>query len=168
MIEIERGSLLDCTTEAVVRPVRSDLDPVSAVSRDLGTAAGPDVEDRLRKMGSLPLGSAVVTPAGDLPTTFLIHVVVMSAEESMTSPVVRRAVKNALARAADFGIESLAFPPLGLAVGMTEPEVGARELVDLLVEHRREGAEPTALRIVVSSDFEVDLFRAALNESASS
>ena len=164
MIEVELGSLLESTCEAVVRPVRSDLDPVSAVSRDLGVAAGARVEDRLRRMGALPVGSAVVTPAGDLPCGFLIHVVVMSPEESTTSPVVQRAVKNALARAADFGIDSLATPPLGLGVGTIEPEVGARVLTELLVDHQREAIPPTELRIVVSSDFETDLFRTILGE----
>ncbi len=162
MIRVERGSLAESTCEAVVRPVRSDLDPVSALSRDLGALAGPRVEERLRRMETLPLGSAVVTPAGDLPCSFLIHIVVMSAEEGTTSPVIQRAVKNALGRAADFGIESLAMPPLGLGVGTTEPEVAARALVELLADHGRDGLPPDEVRIVVPSDFEADLFRAAI------
>lgn len=166
MIRVARHRLQESTCEAVVRPIRSDLDPVSAVSRDVGAAAGTGPEERLRRMGSMPLGGAVVTPAGDLEASFLVHVVVMSAEEATTSAIVQRAVKNALGRAADLGIESLAFPPLGLGVGNVEPEVSAEVLLELFAHHLDEGRPPSELEVVVSTDFEADLFERLLSEKS--
>lgn len=158
MIRIRQGLLAESELEAIVRPVRTDLDPVNARSRDLGTAAGPKVEERLRRMESMPLGSAVITPAGELAASFLIHVVVMSADEATTSPIVQRVVKNALGRASDLGIESVSMPTLGLGVGNVDPEVAAQVLLELLANHVNEGASPSELEIVVSSDFEEELF----------
>ena len=111
-----------------MRPVQSDFSPVSHASRDLGAEAGESVEQKLLRVGSLPIGGAVMTPAGGLPCDFLIHVVVSSADEPQTSTTVQKAVQNALRRASDMGLSSLALPPLGIGVGMTEPEDAARAL----------------------------------------
>ena len=166
MIHVLRGSILEVETEAVVRPIRTDLTPVSAASRDLGTWAGATVEEHLARLGSLPLGGAVLTPAGKLPCDFLIHAVVMSEDEPATPATVRKAVRNALRRATDWDVASLALPPLGIGAGNTEPEDAARELVGILFDHLAEGVRPSDLTVVVTSDFEADLFRRLVDEGS--
>ena len=113
---------------------------------------------RLEKIGTLPLGGAVMTPAGELQAGFLIHVVVMSDDEPQTALTVQRALRNGLGRAADWGCASLALPPLGLGVGLTEPEVSGEALVELLWSHIDEGHEPLDLVIVASTSYEEELF----------
>ena len=166
MIHVLRGSILEVETEAVVRPIRTDLTPVSAASRDLGTWAGSSVEEHLSRLGSLPLGGAVLTPAGKLPCDFLIHAVIMSEDEPATSATVRKAVQNALRRATDWDVASLALPPLGIGAGNTEPEDAARELTGILLDHLDDGARPSELTVVVTSEFEEDLFRRLVGEGA--
>jgi O-acetyl-ADP-ribose deacetylase (regulator of RNase III) len=158
VIRIVLGSLEDAEAEAIVRPIRSDLTPVTVASRDVGAAAGPGMEERLVALGSLPVGGAVITPGGSLSSPFVIHVVVMSADQPQTAATVERALKNGLARAADWGISSLALPPLGLAAGLTEPEVAAETLVGILREHLRGGNDPLDLAIVATTSFEEELF----------
>jgi O-acetyl-ADP-ribose deacetylase (regulator of RNase III) len=158
MIRVLREALADQRVDAVVRPIQSDLSPVSGLSRDLALQAGEKVEEMLSRLGSLPLGGAVMTPAGDLECDFLIHVVVTSPDEEQTSASVQKALQNGLRRAADMGVESLALPPLGIGVGLTEPEVSARSLVETLMNHVDEGVPPSDLTIVVSSSYEFDLF----------
>lgn len=164
MIRVHHGSFQDVEAEGFVRPIRNDLSPVSALSRDLGTSAGEMVEEQLQRSGSLPLGGAVMTPAGELPCDFLIHVVVMSEDEPQSSATVQKAVRNGLRRATDWALESLALPPLGIGVGMTEPEVSARALVELLFNHLDEGAPPLDLVIVVSSVFEAEMFEGIIRD----
>ena len=159
MIRLVLGELVDQETEAVLRPIRSDLNPVTAAARDLLVRAGEAVAERLERVGTLPLGGAVMTPAGALPTSFLIHVVVLSAEEPQTPSSVQKALRNGLRRAADWGIASLALPPLGLGVGAMDPEEAARTLVDILSDHLAEGLPPLDLVIVVASPYEAELFR---------
>lgn len=164
MIRVVTGSLVDVEAEALVRPVRSDLAPVSGASRDVAIAAGAELEARLERLGSLPVGGAVMTPAGALRAAFLIHAVVMSDEEPQTHITVQRAVRNALARAADWGVASLALPPMGMGVGLTEPEDAADALVQLLASHLDEGRPPHDLMIVTSSPYERDLFAGLVAE----
>ena len=158
MIRVEHTTLEEVVAEAVVRPIRTDLAPVTAASRDVLAAAGERVQQRLEKLGSLPLGGAVMTPAGDLASDFLIHVVVMSEDEPQTTVTVQRALRNGLGRAADWGCASLALPPLGLSVGLTEPEVSAEVLVEVLWSHLDEGRNPLDLVIVAGTSYEQELF----------
>jgi O-acetyl-ADP-ribose deacetylase len=164
VIHVSQEPLEQTRVDGVVRAIRSDLAPVNASARDVGTAAGGTVAERLERVGSLPLGGAVVTPAGDLPAKFVIHVVIMSEDEPQTAASVRRALENGLRRASDFGMESLAVPALGIGVGNTEPEEAARLLVEILAAHVDMGAPPLDLTIAVSSPFEAALFERIVGE----
>lgn len=165
MIRVVTGALVDVEAEALVRPIRADLAPVSAASRDVAVAAGAEMEARLDRLGSLPVGGAVMTPARGLHAEYVIHAVVMSEEEPQTQLTVQRAVRNALARAADWGVASLALPPMGIGVGLTEPEDAADALVQLLASHLEEGRPPLDLVIVTSSPYESDLFTGLVAEA---
>lgn len=166
MIRVVVGDLSAQQVDALVRPVRSDLAPVSAASRDIALAAGEELEERMSRLGTLPIGGAVLTPSGKLAAGFLIHVVVQSEEEPQTSLSVQRALRNGLRRATDWGLASIALPPLGLTVGTTEPEDAARALVEILFNHLDEGAAPLELTIVVGSDYEVGLFEGLIDDMA--
>ena len=168
MIRVVVGDLASQVADALLRPVRSDLAPVSAASRDIGLAAGEELEERMERIGTLPIGGAVLTPSGRLAASYMIHVVVMSEEEPQTSLSVQRALRNGLRRATDWGLASLALPPLGLTVGTTEPEEAARALVEILFNHLDEGAAPLDLTIVVASDFEASLFGGLVEEMSRS
>jgi O-acetyl-ADP-ribose deacetylase (regulator of RNase III) len=164
MIRVVVGDLATQAVDGLLRPVRTDLAPVSPVSRDIGIAAGEELGERLARLGTLPIGGAVLTPSGRLPATYLIHVVVMSEEEPQTSLSVQRALMNGLRRASDWELASVALPPLGLSVGTTEPESSARALVEILFNHLDEGGPPRDLIIVVASGYEADLFEGLVEE----
>jgi O-acetyl-ADP-ribose deacetylase (regulator of RNase III) len=166
MIRVVLGELRDQRVDGLMRPVRSDLAPVSGPSRDVVLDAGEELQERLGRMGLLPVGGAVLTPAGLLPAPFLIHAVVMSEEEPQTSISVQRALRNGLRRASDWGLVSLALPPFGMAVGTEDPEDSARVLIEILFNHLDEGVAPLDLTIVVSSDFESELFGRLVEESS--
>jgi O-acetyl-ADP-ribose deacetylase len=166
VIRVVRGDLASQSAQGLIRPVRSDMAPVSSASRDLAAAAGPQLEERIARMGFLPVGGAVLTPAGRLAASFLIHVVVMSEEEPQSSWTVQRALRNGLRRAADWQLESLALPPLGITAGTTDPESSGRALVEILFNHLDEGIPPLDLSVVVTSDFEVALFEGLVGEMA--
>lgn len=164
MIQILVGDLAEQAVDAVVRPVRSDLAPVNAQSRDLARAAGPDLDRRLQQLGAVPLGGAVLTPAGDLPADFVIHAVIMSEEEPQTFLTVQKALRNALRRASDWGLESLALPPLGIGAGTLEADNAARALLEILFDHLDEGQKPLALTVVVATEYEEGLFGRLVDE----
>ncbi|MFQ5537216.1 MAG: macro domain-containing protein [Gemmatimonadota bacterium] len=158
MIHVVISQLSAALQEGVVRPIRSDLAPVSPGARDLGQQAGPEVEERLRQGGRLPVGGAVITPGGALGAVFLIHVVTCSEDEPQSALSVQRALRNGLRRARDWGLKSLALPPLGIGVGTMDAEDAARAQVEILVNHIDEGHPPLDLTIVVANAYEEEIF----------
>lgn len=142
-----------------MRTIRSDNAPLTPEARDVLLGAGSTVVERLDQMGQLPVGGAFVTPGGELPASFIIHVVTASEEEPETAVTVQRALRNGLRRAAEWGMESLALPPLGLGVGLLDAEDAARAMVEILIDHLDEGQPPTALTVVVTSEYEAEVFR---------
>lgn len=160
MIRVTRGDLAAVGAECRIRPVRSDGESVSVVGRRLEAAAGEAVMHRVQGQGTSPVGTAILTPAGGLPGDFLIHVVLQSPEEAASAVVVRRGLLNALRRAADFGIETVALPPLGLGAGNLEVEESAKVVVEVIRDHVSEGRPPMEFEIVVESEFEESVFTA--------
>ena len=158
MIRVSRGELCHLAVEGVVRPVGADGVAVAASGRRLEAEAGPTVTSRIEGLGELPVGGAVITPAGNLSASFVIHVVVQSRREPFTSTNLRRALVNGLRRAAEWGVETLALPPIGLGPGTMDPDEAARALVDVLREHLRTGEEPRQLTIAVETDYEEELY----------
>jgi len=158
MISVVIGELTAQEQEGLLRPIRSDLAPLTAGARDVLIGAGPKVEERLQQLGSLPIGGAFITPAGDLAASFLIHVVTASEEEPESALSVQRALTNGLRRAVEWEIESLALPPLGAGVGHMDIEDSARAMVEILVNHLDEGHPPLDLTIVVAGEYEAGVF----------
>jgi serine/threonine-protein kinase len=167
MISVRVGSLQEADTQAVLRPVRSDLAGITQASRRLEAAAGDKVRRRLDAMGELPVSSAVLTPGGDLPVGFIIHVVLEGPDESPTALGIQRALVNGLRRAREWEMTSLAMPPLGLGAGSLDPEDSAQMMVEVLLDHLREGEPPRELVIVVENPYEEELFRRLLASAES-
>lgn len=163
MIRVIRGDLLAAEVDAVVRSVRSDGDPISALGRRLGEAAGPPGSTGPGPVEESPVGMATLTPGGSLPASFLIHVTLQSMEEPVSATIVERGVLNSLRRAADFGIESLGLPPLGVGPGNLETEEAARILARVLADHVAGGQPPTRIEVYVESEYDEDVFRNALS-----
>lgn len=158
MIRVEVGALADFGGEAVLRTIRSDLDPTTAASRELGDRAGPTVRARLELAGEIPVGGAVLTPGGGLPADYVIHVVTCARDEPETSVSVERALRNGLRRAADWEVASLAVPPLGTGVGVLELEEAARVQMEVLREHLAGGTAPREITVRVANPYEEDVF----------
>lgn len=162
MIRIVHGDLAEATSDAVLRPVTAEWTPVTQAMRRLEMAAGTVPAEQCRRLGELPVGSAVITPAGDLPAQFLVHAVVRSVEEPVTGSGVRRALQNGLRRLAEWGIERVAMAPLGTGAGNLDADEAAAIMIPVLIEHIQAGGPPTEVEIYVDSEYEKDVFERQL------
>jgi O-acetyl-ADP-ribose deacetylase (regulator of RNase III) len=165
MIRIVIGDPEDQTTEAVLRPVTSTFAGTSAPSRRLEDRAGDAVTLRLHQMGDVPAGAALITPAGDLPFSFLIHAVVRSEEEPLSQPIVRKALLNGLRRAHEWDVRSLTLLPLGVGAGNLDAEAAAQLTADVLGEHLPTVDTLEEIVIAVDSDYLAEAFRSCLAQS---
>jgi len=167
MIDVVLGVLHEQEAEGIVRPIRSDLVPVTAASRDVAESAGQAMTDRLEQIGSIPLGGAVITPAGGLNADFVIHAVVSAPDDPETPASVQKALTNTLRRAADLALESLAMPPLGTGIGRLDMEESALAMLAMLFFHLDEDQPPRDVKIVTESEYELHVFERLVAEMTS-
>ena len=161
-IFVTGGDLPTTEAEGMLRSVGSDLEPLTAMCRNLELRAGAEIAERLRNVGELPPGGAVVTPGGALPAAFLIHVALRSGDEPVTGSVLRRALQNGLRRASELEIQTLALPPLGTGAGNLEAETSASIMISTLREHMAEASHPAQVVIVAANAYEQGVFEREL------
>lgn len=160
MIEVRVDDLAFFEGEAIARPVNAMLQATTSVMRRLELAGGSALAAQLRVADPLPVGSAVVTGAGDLPVDLLIHGVVSSDTEPVTRDTVRRAVTSVLQRAADWQVTRLALSPFGLGPGNLDIEDSADVMLDAITRHLAAARHPTAVTIIVETPDEAEIFGA--------
>lgn len=163
MIEVVQADVANLRASAIVRPVSAEWDSVSAAARRIEIAAGPELIEQCEKLGDLPVGSAVLTSGGQLDSDYIVHTIVRSIEEQVSESTVYRAFRNALRRCVEWGIDSLAVPPLGTGAGNLDAEDAAAVMVPVLLEHMRDADFPARVWIVVESQYERDVFRNELS-----
>jgi O-acetyl-ADP-ribose deacetylase len=154
VIEVRQVDLAEVAAGAVMRPVAADFSAVTPAMRRLDQAAGPAVAAQCRRIGELPLGSAVITTAGELAAEYLVHVAVRSEEEDVHASTVRRGILNGLRRVSEWEIEDVAMPLLGTGAGNLDAEEAAEILVAVLAEHLRSSSFPKRIVVVVENDYE--------------
>ena len=162
MIHVVLGVIEDTGAAAVLRPVSAEWEAVTPVMRRLEVAAGDEVLEQCRRLGELPVGSAVITGAGALDAQFMVHVIVRSLDEPVSVSGVRRALQNGMRRLSEWAIDTVAVAPLGTGAGNLDAEESAQAMIPALVEHMRDAAYPKQVEIVVDSEYEREAFERAV------
>jgi O-acetyl-ADP-ribose deacetylase (regulator of RNase III) len=92
-------------------------------------------------------GDAVVTTAGNLPANYVIHAAIMGLDLRSNPDLVRRATSNALRRAEELKLHTVAFPAFGTGAGRVEPKDCADAMMGALRSHFAEVKESSLRRI---------------------
>jgi O-acetyl-ADP-ribose deacetylase len=158
MIRVVLGDPAEVPVEGLLRSVDSAMEPCTAVERGIGLRAGEKLLERLRAFGVTPVGAAVVTPGGELPAQFLIHVVIRSPEQPITETGIRRALLNGLRQAASWEMKTIALPPLGVGAGNLDAEESARIVVEVVRAHGTESRFPEEVVVTVANRYEEEAF----------
>lgn len=130
-LQIVSGDLLDQAVEAIVNPWnRNFISPwllwPHGVSGAIKKRAGFGPFHQLRKFGTLQLGQAVATGAGNLPFKSIIHVAGLQWTWTASELSIRRSTTNALILASEMKLNSLAFPLIGAGTGGIGPDKSLR------------------------------------------
>lgn len=169
MIRVVVDDLALLSSDAIVRPASTRLDPTTPSTRRLEQVGGLEFVSRLRVNKELAVGAAVVTGGGgDLPAEFVIHAVIQSDTEPVTKGGVARAWLSALHQAQEWGFARLSVPPLGTGAGNLSTEDAAEIMVTVLRSHLGRAAYPSEVAIVVETAEDREVFEAALRREAAS
>ncbi|GAI06188.1 unnamed protein product [marine sediment metagenome] len=116
-IEVCKGDITQLELDALVNAANNRLWMGGGVAGALKRVGGKEIEAEAVRKGPITIGEAVVTGAGRLKASYIIHAAVMGQDLKTDAEKVRQATRNSLLRADELGIKSVAFPALGTGVG---------------------------------------------------
>lgn len=166
MIDVRVEDLAFYSGHAIIRPATATLGATTPLLRRFELAGGAALLDQLKVAEPLPVGSAVVTGAGDLSVELLVHAIVSSPTERVTREGVRRAFRSALQRTREWQLADVAIAPLGLGAGNLEIEVSAELMADELAMHGRGSEFPRRVTLVAETPDEASALEHAVARSA--
>lgn len=159
MIEVVAGDLAREAVDAVIRPADWNLAPVGLAAGRLDELGGARFAAQRRTTTPLEAGAAVVTGAGDLTASYVLHVVIADERGPAARDRVRRALVSAWQRAEDWGLARIATCLVGVAHGQLSVEESAALLLETF-PRRADGGREMELRIVVEAAAERDAVEA--------
>ena len=133
-IELWNGDICDLEVDAIVNAANLSLWMSTGVGGEIKRAGGDSIEFAAVRQAPVPLGDAIVTPAGRLAARAIIHAVSLDRERRTTAEIIDRAVRSAMARAREIRAFSVAFPAMGTGVGGFPLDEAARVTVHAVRE----------------------------------
>jgi O-acetyl-ADP-ribose deacetylase (regulator of RNase III) len=146
-IIIERGDITDWEVDAIVNAANSHLWMGAGVAGAIKKKGGTIIEEEAVQQGPIEVGEVVVTTAGNLAATYVIHAAAMGQDLKTDAEKIARATLSSLKRADDLKISSIAFPALGTGVGGFPPGQAAEAMLGALLGHLKAGT--TTLQKIV-------------------
>ena len=116
-IELWNGDICDLEVDAIVSPAATSLWMSTGIAGEIKRAGGDEIEFAALRQAPVAVGDAIVTPAGSLAARVVIHAVSLERDRRTSAPAIDKAARNAMARARELALTSIAFPALGTGIG---------------------------------------------------
>jgi len=116
-VSVHQGDLTAWVVDAIVNAANNDLILGSGLAGAIARRGGPSIQAECQAHGSIEVGQAAITGAGDLPAKFIIHQASMGVGKRVTEQSLRSSTVAAFQLAEDNGLASIAFPATGTGVG---------------------------------------------------
>jgi O-acetyl-ADP-ribose deacetylase len=160
-INCTKGDITESGAEAIVNAANNYLWMGSGVAGAIKRKGGSEIEIEAIAKGPIEVGEAVATKAGKLSQKFVIHAAVMGQDLQTDESKIKRATENALLRAEELGLHSLAFPALGTGVGGFPANEAARIMIGAVRKFFRDSKYLKRVEFVLFDD---DTFTCFLHE----
>ena len=167
-IDLVRGDITTIPADAIVNAANSRLAGGGGVDGAIHAAGGPDILAELRERypNGTATGTAVVTRAGRLPATWLIHAVgpVWRGGAEGEEELLRRAYDASMALASGLGVRSITFPAISAGTYGYPVEDAARVALRAVRERLVGSAGIEVATFVLWSADTYEAFRRVLDE----
>lgn len=164
VIRLVRGDITELEVDAIVHDITGDLKLGGGFGSAIQQRGGIVIQKELDEFGTLPVGEAVLTQAGILKASHIIHANGPKFKEPDEEGKLRRAIESALRIADENGMRTLAIPPIGTGLYQVPMDLCARVTVDTLAEHLSNGSSLDEVLIVVRDTREYAPFEAMLEK----
>jgi O-acetyl-ADP-ribose deacetylase (regulator of RNase III) len=161
-IDVWQGEIAELEVDAIIVPANESLFMTNPLARGLKRLAGEAVESEAILQGPIRSGSAVVTGAGNLAASYVIHAVAVGHELKGSPAELASALQAAFDISTHLSLARVAMTPIGIERGVFSAEESAAALVEVLKDRSRRGeALPASLVIAVGNPDEAAAFRSA-------
>jgi O-acetyl-ADP-ribose deacetylase (regulator of RNase III) len=134
-IRLDKGDLTALDIEAIVFYTQPDLKLGAGFGNAISVRGGPTIQEELKTLGSISVGEAVITRAGELKSEFIIHTVGPRFQEPDTEEKLHKTMQRVLNLAEEKGIKRIAFPPMGTGFYGIPLDVSANVMLSAIRNH---------------------------------
>lgn len=110
------GDLTESDADAIVNAANNDLQLGGGVAGAIRRKGGEAIQAECNEIGSIPIGGAAITGAGNLRARHVIHAASMQLGGRATAQALRSSTAHSLRIAAERGLKSIAFPAVGAGI----------------------------------------------------
>ena len=173
-IEIIKGNIVDCDTEAIVNAVNEDLIGGSGVCGAIFEEAGyEEMQEACDKIGHCDIGEAVITDGFNLKAKYVIHTVGpiycdsrraykytieeiekigydnIIINEELSNKQLYNAYTNSLKLAEENGIKSIAFPTISAGAYGYPIDLACKIEIDAINDYRKNNQNSCIEKVVI-------------------
>ena len=116
VLELVEGDITEMETDAIVNAANARLTLGGGVAGAIRRKGGPEIQQECNKIGRTFVGGAVITTAGNLEATYVIHAVGPRIGEGNEDEKLKNATLNSLKLADEKTIKSISFPAISTGV----------------------------------------------------
>ena len=115
-LELIEGDITELDVDVIVNPANEQLQLGGGVAGAIRAKGGPSIQEECDRIGGTPVGTAVMTGAGNLKARHVIHAVGPRMGEGDEDKKLAAAVRAALALADRRGVKSIALPAISTGI----------------------------------------------------
>ncbi len=115
-LRLLQGDITGRDVDAIVNAANSHLQHGGGVAGAIVRKGGQIIQDESDRIGFTPVGTAVITGAGKLPSRFVIHAVGPRMGEGDEDNKLKNAVLNSLLLASQKGLASISLPAISSGI----------------------------------------------------
>lgn len=169
-LELIQGDITTLAVDAIVNAANSGLMGGGGVDGAIHRAGGPEILAECRavigRIGRLPAGQAVMTTAGQLPASHVIHTVgpVWRDGRHNEAETLASAYRESLKLAVENHLDRVAFPSISTGVYGYPVQLAARVALGTIREFLTQNGQPSRVSMVLFDRQTFEAYLSALNE----
>jgi O-acetyl-ADP-ribose deacetylase (regulator of RNase III) len=161
-LELVEGDITQLAVDAVVNAANENLQLGAGVAGAIRDRGGPAIQEECNRIGRTPVGTAVMTGAGNLLARQVIHAVGPRMGEGEEDKKLASAVRSALALADRRGLKSIAIPAISTGVFGFPMERAARVMLTEIHRYLQGGTKLDRVVICLFGEEAFGIFRREL------
>ncbi|MEJ2009684.1 MAG: macro domain-containing protein [Acidobacteriota bacterium] len=130
-----KGDITNMEVDAIVNAANNELKLGAGVAGAIRRKGGPRIQEECDRIGTIRLGEAAVTTAGNLMAYYVVHAASMQLGGKTTAETLRSSTRSSLLRAEEKGFKTIAFPAIGTGIAGFPMEECAEIMISELLEH---------------------------------